>query len=131
MANASVVAGVYTGSSPLAGTPCGPIGARAVGCASPLEAGESLVSALRGLATSPNPSAGDIQFSWRGARTPAELEIYDLQGALRWVRRFSPSQTSIVWDGRDAEGRPLPPGVYLTRLRVDGREFGGRVVRTK
>ena len=54
----------------------------------------------------------------------AELEIYDLRGAL--VRRLAGGSHAAgphqyVWDGRTDAGRPAASGVYACRLRV-GRQ---------
>ena len=62
-----------------------------------------------------------------GARTRGEaagwrLEISDLAGQL--VRLYAGEglpPADIVWDGKDAGGRPLPDGRYTYRLRVDER----------
>jgi hypothetical protein len=34
-----------------------------------------------------------------------------------------------VWDGRDAEGRPVASGVYLARLSAGGQERQRTLVR--
>ncbi len=49
------------------------------------------------------------------------LRVYDLLG--REVRvlvneRQPAAYHSVVWDGRDRSGRPLPSGVYITRLHA-------------
>jgi len=49
-----------------------------------------------------------------------DLDVYDLRG--RHLRRLASGPgfagpRQIVWDGRDAAGRPLSSGVYLVRLR--------------
>ena len=55
---------------------------------------------------------------------PAELEVYSLDGRRR-ARLPLPLQASgpqrLTWDGRDAQGRLLPPGIYLidVALRAD------------
>ena len=60
--------------------------------------------------------------------TGVDLEIFDLRGRL--VRRLltgephSAGTQRVVWDGRDAAGRPLASAVYLAHLRagaVSGR----------
>lgn len=39
---------------------------------------------------------------------------------------------SVLWDGLDAEGRPVPNGVYFYRLERGGRSLGaGRIVRVR
>jgi hypothetical protein len=40
----------------------------------------------------------------------------------------SPSGQSLVWDGKDQQGRPCPSGIYLTSLRVNGRAVSTRKV---
>ncbi|NOT35179.1 MAG: hypothetical protein HOP12_13615 [Candidatus Eisenbacteria bacterium] len=53
--------------------------------------------------------------------------IYDLNG--RELRRFSTSANGqVVWDGRDADGRAVMPGVYFLRVLAGGREAVARIV---
>ena len=45
--------------------------------------------------------------------------------ARRRVRQFDRSSYgtgghAVAWDGRDAAGRPVPAGVYFSRLRANG-----------
>jgi hypothetical protein len=53
-------------------------------------------------------------------------EIFDLGG--RKVRTFSASQGGVFWDGRDENGRLVPPGLYFIRVRAGGQEAKSRVV---
>ena len=61
----------------------------------------------------------------RGAR-PVQLAIYDPSGRL--VRQLvqGPVGTgaqSVVWDGRDNQGRSLGSGVYFARITIG--DFAG------
>ena len=71
--------------------------------------------------------------------SPVDLQIHDLGGRL--VRRIVEHGSAgtglyeIAWDGLDANGLLVPPGIYLVRLWVDtddgGRRLEGReAVRT-
>ena len=71
--------------------------------------------------------------------SPVDLRVHDLGGRL--VRRIVEHGSAgtglyeIAWDGLDANGLLVPPGIYLVRLRVDtddgGRRLEGReAVRT-
>jgi hypothetical protein len=84
----------------------------------------------------PNPARGSVQLRFSRAAEfvaltgpeaptepfasalfPATIAVYDVRG--RQVRSLPVPETptgTIVWDGRDAGGRRLPPGVYLARL---------------
>jgi hypothetical protein len=87
----------------------------------------------------PNPmrSAGVVAGSSRIAYElprPAHvvLEIHDVRGARvrRLVDESRPGGASIAtWDGRDAEGRMAPAGLYLVRLVAEGHTERGRIVR--
>ncbi len=78
----------------------------------------------------PNPSSGRVRLDWMGPRRPvADLQIHDAAGRL--VRRLRASTPSIgrggaTWDGRSADGRPAPGGIYLARL--DGGAEAVRLV---
>jgi hypothetical protein len=63
----------------------------------------------------PNPSRGNVAFQMAGARGSTELGVFDLSGRRVWS--FLGGKTSkVVWDGIDAAGRLVPPGVYLVRM---------------
>ena len=82
------------------------------------------------LAPHPNPFNPRTRLRYeldRGGR--ATLDVYDAAGRL--VRRLLDASLSAgpgfcVWDGLDHSGRPAPAGVYLARLRLDGRPLGSR-----
>ena len=73
------------------------------------------------LASAPNPARGsaDIQFQL-AADERVELTIYDVSG--RTVRSlakgtYPAGSNSVHWDGLDASGHPVSPGIYLARLK--------------
>ena len=56
-------------------------------------------------------------------RGHAVLGVYDVRGRCVQVlfRGEKAAGThSVVWDGRDAAGRPLATGVYFVRLEMEG-----------
>ncbi len=82
---------------------------------------------------SPNPSQGPSKFHFavpRNARI--ELNIHDLRGRkIAAVQRgsYSTGEHFISWNGYDDQGRRLPSGQYLARLKV--MENGGHNVVTR
>ncbi len=81
----------------------------------------------------PNPSTGPVRFTFEhnqpaGTAARVRLQVFTLDGRL--VRAFDHAETlpagaltsgrvQIAWDGRDADGDRLAPGVYLFRVRVE------------
>jgi len=62
------------------------------------------------------------------------LRVYDLAGHV--VRTLAEGHRDagrheLVWDGRDAGGRPAPSGVYLFRLTAGGSSMSRTAVMTK
>ena len=58
-------------------------------------------------------------FEAHGARRRVRLDVFDASGRL--VRRLSEGfhrggPASVVWDGRESRGDPVPSGVYFVRL---------------
>ncbi len=74
----------------------------------------------------PNPSSGPSHFVASAAVT-GEATVFDVRG--REVRRVRFAGTDAEWDGRDAAGRSVPPGVYVVRLRAGRREATARFTR--
>ena len=75
----------------------------------------------------PNPSRGiiEMQYSVQNetyTQQDIELLVYDVTGKL--VKDFSTQLSgtdypaSVVWDGRDANGKSVPNGVYLVRFKT-------------
>lgn len=84
----------------------------------------------RALAVHPNPSRQGMRVVFRAPSLgPVRLEVIDAAG-----RRVSTLVSGTLprgvyeraWDGRDAQGRDVPAGVYLMRLSA-----GGQVTTTK
>lgn len=49
-----------------------------------------------------------------------QVQIFDLSGRPVWQeKRRSFGEQVVQWDGRDAQGVPVPPGLYLCRIEVD------------
>lgn len=109
---------------------CGLIGAWGVGCglSAVLEAPTSSSS----VRIAPNPSGGGcrILLSASSPRQFHLLEILDSSG--RMIRRIAVGpETTLFWDGRDAEGRALPAGVYTARLQGPDGAALRRIVRIR
>jgi hypothetical protein len=93
------------------------------------------VGGLR-LTVAPNPFTGETVFYCTlPVRGRATLTVYDVAGRIinSW-RREAPAvagDDAVRWDGRDAQGRRLPPGVYLYRLDDGSVSRSGRLVLTR
>jgi len=86
--------------------------------------------ALR-LLNSPAVGSASLRFE-TSPGTDAHVTLLDATG--RVVRRWGPSEFArvpggrgVFWDGRDGEGRPVRPGLYLARLESGGRSAVARV----
>lgn len=83
----------------------------------------------------PNPFNPSTTISYALARSGhVELKIFDARGAL--VRTLVDGQVAagdqrVTWDGRDNGDRQVAAGVYLYRLRADGREIQKKMTLVK
>jgi len=83
---------------------------------------------------SPNPFLTTTQFRFaQQAAGDARLELFDVRG--RRIRTVYAPQLGagpniIEWDGRDAAGRGVNPGVYFYRLVIPEQERRGKLVRS-
>lgn len=66
----------------------------------------------RELKVAPNPGAGSFRFI-RSTEEPLPIRIQDITGRLIDIL---PAGSEPVWNGCDALGRPVPPGVYIVTL---------------
>jgi probable HAF family extracellular repeat protein len=85
--------------------------------------------------TYPNPARGTV-FVRANSSDPgaADATVLDLAG--RVVRVLAPSAAGSAirewaWDGRSNDGRNVPAGVYLVRVRVGGETRVGRIMRVE
>jgi hypothetical protein len=84
------------------------------------------------LAPWPNPARGGATVVFAlPAACEARLEVFDVDG--RRVRTLAAGPWPagahrLSWDGSDARGAPIPPGVYLVRLAARGAVHTRRLV---
>jgi hypothetical protein len=87
------------------------------------------------LDVAPNPFNPRTTFTYElPAAAAVDLSVYGLDGRrLRRLesRRAPAGPHAVAWDGRDDAGRTLPAGVYLARLRADGRTAAKRICLVK
>ncbi len=73
--------------------------------------------------TWPTPVADQgarIAFTPLDGATRVTAEIFNLAGARVWRAVSADPAASIRWDGRDAQGRPMPNGIYLIIVEQAG-----------
>ena len=86
-------------------------------------------------APSPNPSRAGSALRFALPRAGhVRLAVHDTQGRLIRLlvegERDAGAHTE-VWDGADATGRTVAPGLYHARLEAAGRALGQRIVRVR
>jgi hypothetical protein len=78
-----------------------------------------------GIRIYPNPFDQGIVIEWDGLLPdqdrPVMLEVYNTQGVRLYAGTLNleADRSGHIWDGRDASGRELPPGMYLGVLKAD------------
>jgi len=83
----------------------------------------------------PNPFRASTSLSLESigaART--QVTVYDPAGrrvAGLWDGRFGAGCRTVVWDGRDDAGQPLPDGIYFIRAQADGETMSRSVMRVR
>jgi hypothetical protein len=84
----------------------------------------------------PSPAHDMVHFAYDlPAVATVDISVFDVAG--RMVRSLLPATRQSVgrhhlaWDGRSASGTSVAPGVYLARLRVDGKAITRRVVLSR
>lgn len=81
------------------------------------------VAAAPAVRVQPNPGPGRFSLRLDGPQAgPVAFEVFDLRGR-RVGRALAPAGgVEAAWDGRGADGRPLPAGTYLVRAVGAGPE---------
>ncbi len=86
------------------------------------------------LRASPNPSSGRVAFALSNTSGAARFRVLDLAGrqlAVIEAVATSGSGAHAIWDGRAADGRALPAGLYLVRAESAGHSLTQRIVLTR
>jgi len=88
---------------------------------------EDSVQAPAVIMVSPNPAprGGVIRFSKLGVEHK-RISIFNLRGQL--IRQWEIGDSEAVWDGRDAQGKLSPGGVYLYRIDGSAAPVGGKIM---
>ncbi len=86
------------------------------------------------LGAAPNPSSGLTVIELGGTGASAALSIVDISG--RTVRTLpAPSGggdgASVTWDGLDAAGYPVPPGLYIVVLQTPSERHAHPLLRVR
>ena len=84
----------------------------------------------------PNPfrSSTTLHFDVPSSGGHAKLEVYDVGGRRvttlenRWL---AGGAHAAQWDGTDAAGRSVGPGLYFSRLQIGGSSKTGRLLRMR
>jgi hypothetical protein len=80
----------------------------------------------------PTPSRGPVHFVVALPQAvPVELRIVDVTGRALRSLVYDPlpaGEHSLEWDGRDADGRDAPPGLYWARGTVGREALSRRIV---
>jgi hypothetical protein len=88
----------------------------------------------------PNPGSGPVRIDLRltgaaGSRITTEVALYDISGRrVATIDRqpMAPGLRSVSWNGRIADGRQAPAGLYLLRFSAaDGRVTTVRLARIR
>ncbi len=101
--------------------------------ASLVDAEPATAEAIRLEPNAPNPFAVTTTIRYALPRAGrAWLGIYDARGRLvRWLvagELVAPGPQTAQWDGRDAQSRAMPAGVYFYRLLVESGTLTRRMV---
>jgi len=66
-----------------------------------------------------NPST-TFYFKSRNLHENVKIEVHNIKGQnIRELKIRNSKQNSVVWDGKDNQGKSLPSGVYLYKLKID------------
>lgn len=96
-----------------------------------LTAVEDTPVATRLLPPYPNPANPSVAIRFTLGRTgAAAIDVYDLRGArLRTLRAsgLGAGVNEMIWNGLDDRGQAAPSGIYMYRLRADGKFDTGKL----
>jgi hypothetical protein len=81
----------------------------------------------------PNPSSGDFNIEIKSSYpASAAVSIYNLTGKLLRIVRTDISVSgyqSVIWDGRSANGTPVPAGIYIVKVLTGLRSETLKIIK--
>ena len=98
--------------------------------------GETIVTGLAGEVNGqlsyPNPFSTEVSFRAKKGEGIAAVKIYSYTGQFIQTINGSPSHgDETVWDGRNASGIEVPPGIYLYQAhKIDGSISIGKIIKS-
>ena len=111
------------------------VGVSSWATAGAVDAGEPAPRSALGLRATPSPFADKTTLRWSLPHAShVRAQVFDLAGRVLATLHDGalPAGTHArAWDGRDADGRAAPPGVYLVRVTAGDHVEHGRVVRLR
>ncbi|OGJ93654.1 MAG: hypothetical protein A2487_02365 [Candidatus Raymondbacteria bacterium RifOxyC12_full_50_8] len=76
---------------------------------------------------SPNPSNGQVHFELSNANSSIkEISIVDVNGRMVWEKKGI-SGSAIHWGGRSMNGRPVPKGIYIFKIKTGPHSVQGKI----
>jgi hypothetical protein len=114
------------------GDACSPTSRTAVRMDEPRPLAGALALDTAPLSVFPNPFSRQTTIRFK-VFTPGavQLEMFDLGGQRVWrpaAQNLNAGDYQTTWDGQSGNGRPLPAGIYLLRLRTSNELHVARVV---
>jgi len=96
---------------------------------------DSRVVLGRTFAPYPNPAWGNSRIRWELNRAaPVRIEVVTVAGRRIWSRQFEATKAGHSWwdwNGRDAQGRRMPSGVYLVTVYAGSERLGSETIVLK
>jgi hypothetical protein len=84
-------------------------------------------SGVPALGARPNPFRSSTTFVAPRGMGEGRIEVHDVAGRLVWTAPIRDAR--LTWDGRNRDGRPVAPGVYVATLRIGDWRANAKLVR--
>jgi hypothetical protein len=72
----------------------------------------------------PNPFTDHIRLAVKSLSTDTKVTVYNIKG-----QKMAEQIGNLVWNGRDMQDRPVPPGIYFIKVSDDSRHIIKKALR--
>ncbi|HVO32851.1 MAG TPA: gliding motility-associated C-terminal domain-containing protein [Elusimicrobiota bacterium] len=94
--------------------------------------GDLTLTAVRPRIITPNGDGANdkVRFEFDNPEDlPVQGEVFDLSGAkVADLKPGSDPASLLLWDGKDADNRVVPGGIYLYQIEYQGKQATGTVI---